>query len=165
MNKKPVVTLWGAGGHFGEQHGLCQSGRWLEPPVMVTSKTEGGSYDWLPIKTDKSREHAALSRVQSGLSAPGLESHDRRSLGQTLCVAFVCGCFEVLGVSSCDLTREGRSSSSSEETCGSGSVSLPITMEFLRECFLFFFKVVWFFALTVPAAFQSSASEQRVNAL
>lgn len=29
-------------------------------------------------------------------SAPGLESHDRRCLRQTLCVVFVPGSFEVL---------------------------------------------------------------------
>lgn len=124
MNKKPVVTLWGAGGHIGEQQVLGQSGRWLEPPVMVTSKKEGEACDWLPIKTDESGGHAALPRVQSGLSAPGLESHDRRRLGQTLCVAFVCGCFEVLGARSCDHTgREGPALPPRRR------VGLPITME------------------------------------
>lgn len=32
VNERPVVALWGAGGHIGEQQVLSQSGRWLKPP-------------------------------------------------------------------------------------------------------------------------------------
>lgn len=38
VNERPVVTLWEAGGHIGEQQVLNQSGRWSGPPKMATSK-------------------------------------------------------------------------------------------------------------------------------
>lgn len=40
-----------------------------------------------PVKTDRATDHVALPRNR--LSAPGVESHDRRRLRQSLCVVFV----------------------------------------------------------------------------
>lgn len=86
------MTLRGAGGHIGEQQVLSQSGRWREPPKMATSKTGEPLIGPRSILTGA--EPTLLCQGPS-LSAPGPQSHDRRCLRQTLCVAFVCGCFEV----------------------------------------------------------------------
>ena len=58
VNERPVVTLWGAGGHIAKQQVLSQSGRL--PGLLMRVLKGGRVCDWPQFKTDRSDNRRPL---------------------------------------------------------------------------------------------------------
>lgn len=147
VNERPVVSLWGAGGHIGEQQVLSQSGRWPKPPEWSPRRREilwlaedqywqGQRSCWFakyPV-----RVHLAWSHMTGDVSdRPCVWCLSLAPL-KSLILAYLC----------CDHMGRGGPSLPLRRATGSGFVSLPVTMDvaaFQRMPFCFWTNLIFFF--------------------